>query len=195
MRLDAIQTPGLYFFALPTIALIREQANALRVDAQRLNIPLEVIEADSKARGSGSVQKRLDDAAARIAADNVRHAVVLTTHESMMGCDLSAFAGWHARIDEAPNAVQSGTVKVPASVTLLEKAFSLQPVGETGWAEVQLTMPFSGWRALGDDDLLKPLAEFMKQAQRSHGVFVDTLEWSKSFGWCSVWLPTSLILR
>lgn len=188
MRRDAMATPGFYLFAMPTIALIKEQATAFRAEKPGLDLT----EAHSKAPGHGSVQKRLDDALARIAQEGAKHAVILITHESLMGCRLDGFTDWHVRIDEAPNAIQSGKINAPASVNLLKQAISLKPVGSTGWAEIELANRSQSWRDLAADDLFKPLGEFMKQAARPHGAFVDTLVWKKSFGWCSLWTPTAL---
>ena len=192
MRAEAIQNPGLYLFACPSIKLIREQAKKLREEAESIGVILRVDELDHKASGSGSVQTRLDASLANINSQHVLHAALFITHESLMGLDLSGFGGWHARIDEAPNAVQSGYVNVPASVGLLKQRLSLRPVGTKGWAEIVPSDDQSGWRDLANDDLLKSLSELLKQAERDHGVFVDSTTWKKSMGWCSVWLPAAL---
>lgn len=188
MRDAAIQNPGLYLFALPTTALIKEQAAAFQAEAPTL----DVTQAHSDSAGKGTVQAKLDAAIERIADGAIKHAVILITHEGLMGSDLGAMAGWHARIDEAPNAVQSRTTRVPASLSLLKEAVALDPVGQSGWSEVSLIMDAPGWRDLAGDELLKPLAELFKLTQRHHGVFVNRTEWKKDFGWCSVWLPTAL---
>jgi hypothetical protein len=146
MRAAAIQKPGLYLFALPTMALIEEQAAAFQADAPSL----DVTEAHSDSKGRGKVQAKLDAAVKRIEDGAIDHAVILITHESMMGSDLSAMTGWHARIDEAPTAVQSNTMKVPASVSLLREAVALDPVGQSGWSEVSLIMDAPGWRDLAE---------------------------------------------
>ena len=191
MRVDALAKPGLYLFAMPSIALIREQADAFRAAMPGL----DVTEADSKAKGKGSfgsVQKRLDATLDRITGAGVTHAVVFISHEALMARDLSGFSGWHVRIDEAPNALQGGKVKVPASTGALSQFFSLTPVGGHGWAEVGLANNAPPWRDLENDSLLKSLAEMIKRAGTRHGVFVDQRTWTKEFGWCSIWLPTAL---
>jgi len=187
MRQEAIQNPGLYIFVYPTINLINEQLQSFNEES---TIP--IAEAHSSASGTGTVQDRLDRHKAYFADKNITHAVVLITHEGMMGADLSGYQDWHIRIDEAPNSIQSGKIKVPASKDLFKQIFSITPFGTHGWGHLSLINPKSNWQALANDDAFKNVAEMMKQAGRSHGVFVDTHEWKDSFGWCSVWPLASL---
>jgi hypothetical protein len=187
MRQEAIHNPGLYIFVYPTARLIEEQSAAF---AAETHIP--VVEAHSSAPGSGTVQTRLERHQADFKANGIDHAVVLMTHEGLMGSDFSTFAEWNVRIDEAPNTIQSSIVHAPASADLLKRVIAIDPVGSHGWGELRLVEKKSGWRELANDDLFRPLAEMMKQASRRHGVFVDTLEWKESFGWCSIWPLTSL---
>ena len=182
MRQEAINNPGLYLFAYPSIELAGEQSLAFEAET---SIP--VVEAHSEARGSGSVQSRLERHQAYFRANDIDHAVVLMTHEGLMGADLSAFGDWHVRIDEAPSTIQSGVVKAPASADLLRRMIVIDPVGSHGWGQLRLLDRASSWPALANDDLFKPLAEMLKQASRRHGVFVDTVQWKDSFGWCSIW--------
>lgn len=190
MRQEAINNPGLYLFVYPTAALIKEQKAAFEADDTR-GI-LSIAEAHSKAKGSGSVQDRLHRHQAYFSEKSISHAVVLLTHEGLMGADLSRFADWHVRIDEAPNTIQSGFVRAPASADLLKTLIEIEPFGPHGWGRLKLASEKIGWSALANDALLKPLAELMKQASRSDGVFVDTCEWKESFGWCSFWRLGSL---
>ena len=96
MREEAIAQPGLYLFAAPTHELIDEQANDFRRDARWLKTwPVH-----SKTGGKGKVEERLEHARSEIMREGHKHAVILTTHDAMMGSDLSLFAGWHARIAE-----------------------------------------------------------------------------------------------
>ena len=188
MRASAIESPGLYLFAMPSIALIQEQAAAFQSEASGLDIT----EAHSESRNPGTVQVQLNRTIERLTNAGMNHAVVLTTHESLMAADLSSFSGWHARIDEAPNAVQGGTIKLSAYPDLLAQYFGLQPVRDTGWSEVIPLTDAPSWSDVASDDVVKPLAEFIKRANSPSGVFVDCTRWGTSFGWCSVWLPTSL---
>jgi hypothetical protein len=194
MRQEAIHNPGLYLFAYPSLRLLREQAKAFEAEiaASRPASALQIMEAHSEARGGGSVESQLDRHLAFLTRNGISHGAILITHEGMMGSDLSSFADWNVRIDEAPTTIQSGTVKAPASAALLKTAIAIQPVGSHGWGELKLLGGKKGWVALQNDDLLKPLAEMLKQASRHHGVFVDTVEWKDEFGWCSIWPLTSL---
>ena len=187
MRHEAIRNPGLYLFVYPSIPLIDEQLAAFTAET---DIP--VIPAHHKVPGTGTVQNRLERHQEYFSAKGIAHAVVLMTHEGMMGSDLSAFGAWHVRIDEAPNTIQSGVVKAPASADLLKQMIEIQPVGSKGWGQLRLLTGKQSWSALANDDLLMPLAEMLKQASRLHGVFVDTLEWKDSFGWCSIWPLSNL---
>lgn len=185
MRQEAINNPGLYLFVYPSIALIEEQFAAFEAEQPKSAIP--VVEAHSQAPGGGSVQNRLERHQAYFEANGVAHAIILMTHEGLMGADLSGFGDWDIRIDEAPNTIQSGVVNAPASADLLKQMIQISPVGTKGWGELRLVGGKRSWADLAKDDLFKPLAEMMKQADRKHGVFVDTLEWKDSFGWCSIW--------
>ena len=184
MRQEAIQNPGLYLFAFPSLPLLREQVKAFQAEAPT---SIEILEAHSEARGSGSVQSRLERNQAYLQRNGLTHAVMLITHEGMMGADLGGFADWHVRIDESPNTIQSNKVRAPASADMLKGLIAIAPIGSHGWGEIRLLSGKQGWRPLSEDDLLRPLSEMLKQAARRHGVFVDTVEWKDSFGWCSIW--------
>lgn len=187
LRQEAIQNPGLYLFAYPSILLIEEQLAAFKAETA-----IPVVEAHSEALGSGTVQNRLERHQGYFETNNIGHAIVLMTHEGLMGADLSAFGDWHVRIDEVPNTIQSGVVHAPASADFLKRAIAIYPVGSHGWGELRLLGGKQSWSALANDDLFRPLAEMMKQASRRHGVFVDTPDWKDSFGWCSIWPLASL---
>lgn len=183
MRQEARHKPGLYLFTYPSIPLLQEQAAAFSEEEP----DLPVLEAHSEAPGGGTVQDRLERHRQNLADQRIGHAVILMTHEGMMGADFSLFGDWHIRIDEAPNTIQSGHVNAPASAEVLKQIIAIDPVGSGGWGQLRLLGGKHSWRSLASDDLFKPLAEMFKQANRQHGVFVDTLEWKGSFGWCSIW--------
>lgn len=185
MREEAEAAGGRYLFAYPTIPLLREQAREFRATGKMLTI-----EAHSKSKGKGTVQRRLTDTAKQVNDGGWRDVVVLTTHESFMGCDLSAFAGWHFRIDEAPNAAQGAKLSIPVSHDLFRAKYDLSPIGKGDWHEVALINPADRWTDVADDDLAKPVAEFMKQAARPTGAFVDVANWDvRSLNWCALWSP------
>lgn len=185
MREEAEAAGGRYLFAYPTIPLLREQAREFRATGKMLTI-----EAHSKSKGEGTVQRRLSDAAAVVEQGGHRDVVVLTTHESFMGCDLSAFKGWHFRIDEAPNASQGANLSIPVSRDMFKAKFNISPVGKGEWHEISLINEADRWTDVADDDLAKPVAEFMKHAARPTGAYVDVKNWDvRTLNWCALWSP------
>jgi len=194
MREEALGVPGLYLFCLPTIPLIQEQAQTFR--KLRPGPHVEIIEARSgEGGGRSKVQRQLDDARAKLAADGTTHAVVFMTHESMMTCDLSDFVDWHIRIDEVPNAVQTGKVTIGTTETrsFFHSAFTLDSVGDD-WAHAKLNNAQANWKDRAGDALLSRLGEFFKLAARPQGAFVNVQSWKdvKEFQWVSLWSPTFL---
>lgn len=185
MREEAEAAGGRYLFAYPTIPLLREQAKEFRTAGKMLTI-----EAHSKSTGEGTVQRRLSDAAKAVMQGGRPDVVVLTTHESFMGCDLSEFSGWHFRIDEAPNAAQGANLSIPVSRDMFKAKFRIAPVGRGEWHEISLINEADRWTDVAEDDLTKPIAEFMKQAARPTGAYVDAANWDvRSLNWCALWSP------
>lgn len=192
LRKEALGVPGLYLFCLPTIPLIEEQAKKFRALASGVLI----IEARSgEGGGRGKVQRQLDNARAEIAAAGITHAIVFMTHESMMACDLSGFADWHIRIDEVPNAVQTGKVTIGTleSRKFFRDSFTLDAVGKD-WAHAKLNNAQGNWKDRAGDPLLNRLGEFFKLAARPQGAYVNVHSWTgvKEFQWVSLWSPTLL---
>lgn len=187
MRAEAIAQPGHYLFAYPTTKLIAEQAAAFRAEMSPGSL---IIEAHSEMPGSIVVQKRLDAAQKQVAESGRRHVIILTTHASLMNRDMSGFAGWHFRIDEAPASIQNGVERSPVLRDFLGQHFSLDPVGDESWSQVNLTDPKAArsWRE--GDGLTKAQAELLNQASQASRLFVDVRSWAeKTFQWVSVWSP------
>lgn len=194
LRDEALGVSGLYLFCLPTIPLIKEQAKAYR--ELRPDQRIEIIEARSgEGGGRSKVQRQLDDARAKLATEGTTHAVVFMTHESMMACDLSGFVDWHIRIDEVPNAVQTGKVTIGTrdSQNFFRNSFTLDPVGD-GWAHAKLNNAQANWKDRAGDALLARLGDFFKLAARPQGAYVNVQSWTnvKEFQWVSLWSPTLL---
>ena len=189
LREDVIRRPGLYLFCAPTIPLIKEQVARFAAEAPSI----QVHRADS-GRGRGTVQRHLDDARAAIAASGVERAVVFATHDALMMRDLTAFMGWHVRIDEAPNAAKSGTISMGQSRSFFEARLDLAPVGDTGWSGVSLKGAATSWVDWSKDHLTKPLVDFFKLVSGPSGVFVNVADWNTvdRFDWWSIWTPASL---
>lgn len=194
LRDEALGVPGLYLFCLPTIPLIKEQAKAYR--ELRPDPRIKIIEARSgEGGGRSKVQRQLDEARAKLTADGTTHAIVFMTHESMMACDLSGFIDWHIRIDEVPNAVQTGKVTIGTreSQSFFRNSFTLDPVGD-GWAHAKLNNAQANWKDRAGDALLARLGDFFKLAARPQGAYVNIHSWKgvREFQWVSLWSPTLL---
>lgn len=191
LREEVRDKKGLYLFFLPTIPLIREQVAAFEREAPGVR----VFEAHSKPPGRGAVQRKLEDLRAKVIAEGIEHAVVLTTHETLMGTDFATFNGWHARIDEAPNAVKGQTVRVANAIDYFKANFDLEPVeAAKPMAVVVPKGPPPNPRDIEKDALLKPLGEFIKRASTPSGVFVEAISWSGlvDLKWWSIWSPSTL---
>lgn len=129
MREDALRVPGLYLFSMPTKALIEEQAAEFR--KAQPSLPVFSVHADIKPKRK--INRQIEEALAAVRDGGHQHAVVMLTHVSMMAEDLTGFHGWHARIDEAPNSVQSGKVAVTGAEALFESLFALEDFGHAKW--------------------------------------------------------------
>ena len=191
LRDEAFATPGLYLFCLPTIPLIEEQAAKFR----ELRPDLQVIEARSGAGGGrGKVQRQLDDHLVDLENAGTAHAIIFMTHESMMSCDLSGFTDWHVRIDEVPNAIQTGKMNIRTKLSegFFSSTFDLDPSGD--WAHARLKTAAGNWRDQAQDSLVSQQTEFLKYAARPQGVHVSVLTWkgTKTFEWFALWSPTFL---
>jgi hypothetical protein len=190
LRKDAIQNPGRYLFFLPTIDLIREQVAEFKKDKSDL-----VIHEPHSGGGRGAVQRQLNDVAAAVNASGDQHVVAFTTHDALVRRDLSGFKEWHARIDEAPHAAQSGTISMGLSRAWFESYFDIDPVGGTSpWSNLSLKGAVPNWKVIDRDKLLKPLMDFIKLASSPGGVFVNKTAWAgvEEVDWWSIWTPASL---
>jgi hypothetical protein len=196
MREDAIRQAGRYIFFLPTIHLLNEQVADFEKDVTRLlpNGPKIVVYEAHSGKGHGGVQRKLDDARAAIEASGAAHAIIFTTHDALTTKDLSSFKDWHARVDEAPNAVKGGSISVVVSKNLLGSYFDLTPVDDTGWSNLTLKGPAPKWPKVARDELLKGQVDFIKLISSPGGVFVNTDQWSTvdNIEWWWVWSPSAL---
>lgn len=187
MRAEAVANPGRYIFFYPTAKLIAEQAEEFKKVAG-----LDVQIAHAKSRRQGTVQDQLDEDSERAETARIVHTFVLTTHESLMGCDLRAFQDWHFRIDEAPNAVQSGKIVTTVNRQFFYTRYDLSSVGTEGWSEVRPLGAADRFTDIARDDGAKGYAAFIKHADRWRA-FVNVTDWkSKKFEWLSIWSPDLL---
>lgn len=190
MRQEAIDNPGLYLFACPTIELIEEQSDAFHQIAPSLTIVK--VHQDS---GTGAVARRLTEACRDFNARNLKHGVIFITHETLISHSLEGFDGWHARIDEAPSAVQAGRLNIGVSTrSWLEATYELVCRVGSEWSALRLKVDKPDWTAVQRDSGAKALSEFIKQAAQPDRVFVKTTSWDAKddIEWFSMWTPLSL---
>lgn len=123
-----------------------------------------------------------------------KHAIVLTTHYALMDTDLSAFTGWHVRIDEAPAAVQAGTFNISEVRAAFKDRFDLYSRPDHEWASLTLKGEKPSWKELRNSLGAKELTEFYKQAASPMRVFVKTPDFDTKddIDWFSMWTPLEL---
>jgi hypothetical protein len=146
---------------------------------------------------AGPVQRRVIEACRQFEDDH--HIILAITHEGLQSVDPATFKGWHIRIDETPDAVASGKLRVPVGARLLETLYDLKKVEGTKWCKVQ---PKVGAPSIGhflrDDLTSQQLAAFHKRVLSASGLLVDigawdeALERSKPISWWSLWTPYDL---
>ena len=190
MREETLATPGLYLFALPTHELIDEQFDDFLTADPSVKLVKVYAEPNRGRTADRLTQARLD-----IEAVNTPHAVILTTHATLMDHDLEGFDSWNARIDEAPAAVQAGRFDIGVSSRhWLAQTFDL--IGKPGseWSVLKLKIAAPDWHAVERDAGSKPFGEFIKQAKQPDRVFVKTQQWDATddLEWFSMWTPLSL---
>jgi hypothetical protein len=190
MRKETIQNGGLYLFALPIKELIDEQSADFFRDAPTLHTVKVYSEPGKSATG-----KRLDAARKDIESRGLTDAVIFTTHATLMEHPLEGFENWHARVDEAPGAVQAGKFNIAVSLRRwFNETFSLHGGDEYEWSAVSLKIEKPNWKAVEQDTGAKPLVEFIKQAAQPERVFVKANTWDErdEFEWFSMWSPLAL---
>ena len=196
-----LDQPARYLLAAPRTALLDEHADSLKkeVSARRIPIRIEVVHAD---QGRPDVPRRIADACQSLAQD--AHAILLITHEALRSIDLKPFveteSPWHARVDEIPDALASGTFKAPASAQYLGQVYDLASTDAVGWWRATLKPDAPAPSALMADTHLRDLVAFDKRA-RSHqggGVLVNVGDWrdatlkGRNVQWYSAWTPAAL---
>lgn len=191
MREDALSAPGLYLFSMPTKALIEEQAAEFR--KAQPSLPVFTVHADIKPKRK--INRQIEEALAAVRDGGHQHAVVMLTHVSMMAEDLMGFHGWHARIDEAPNSVQSGKVAVKGAEALFESLFALEDFGHAKWRVLKPVGPRPSYFETKNNPALAPIEELIRLAYRPSGVLVDIKSFrglKNKMSWWSIWTPADL---
>ncbi|WP_238222963.1 hypothetical protein [Methylorubrum aminovorans] len=199
---EMIAEPGRYLLCSPRTSLIDEQAVYLRGSAAALDQAVEIIPIHSAQKGQrGDVLRRLRDVVRESAATSRDdHRIVIVTHEALLTLDPSTIAGWHVRIDETPNIIASGSMRIGATWSSLDRHYALEPVEGTAWARVvdRDDVARLDRRQIVEDDATT-LNAFRKAASNpNRTTFVDLREWrdagrSRSpVRWWSMWSFTTL---
>ena len=196
-----LDQPARSLLAAPRTELLDEHADFLGNEARArgMTIRIEVVHGD---QGLRDVARRIADACQSLSHE--AHAVLLVTHEALLSIDLGPFveadAPWHARVDEVPAALTSGTFKAPASAQYLGSVYDLASTDVEGWWRATLKPDAPAPSALMADTHLSDLVAFDKRA-RSHqggGVLVNVGDWrdatlkGRTVQWYSAWTPAAL---
>ena len=190
MRREAIATKGLYLFASPITDLIDEQS----ADFFRDHPSLHTVKVYSRS-GTGPTARRLTDERKKIEDSGIEHAVIITTHATLMDHGLEGFDGWHARIDEAPAATQAGRFNISLMNRRdLEDRFELITRPGDEWSVVRSKLQKPNFQKVAGDVAASQIAEFFKQAGQPDRVFVKAQSWDQTddIRWFSMWTPLSL---
>lgn len=187
---DAAETPGRYLFCLPTIKLISEQAAVFRA----LNPRAQCLPIHSETGARSTVERQIADCGSQSADGD--HIAVFVTHEAMMQSDLATLTGWHARIDEPPNAIMCGQISIAESVAAFENRFDLAPFGG-GWSKLVPKRGKEPWTKIAKDTLWRSLGDLLNLAHRPQGVLIQLDNWSRAtndvpVSWFSLWTPLQM---
>lgn len=191
MLQEAAATPARYLFSVPTIDLLDEHAKRFRAICPTAQC--QTIHSQSGAKDS--VGRRITKLPQTYLAGC--HVAAFVTHEAMMDATFEEFAGWHARIDETPDAVKAGTLRLGQGVAGFKAEFELTSVDETNWSQLRLRDGKNSWKQSVGDSLWSNLSDFRRLSCRPEGVLVDMNSWAQAqtggeVKWFSVWTPISL---
>jgi hypothetical protein len=194
---EMIAHPGRYILAVPRTALVEEHVLSLRARAIKMGTRPTITSVHSDQRVVGQVQRRVADACRELA--DAQHAILAITHEGLQSVHLAMFDGWNVRIDETPDAVASGQLRVPVAARWLETLYDLTRIEGTKWSKVR---PKPNAPSLGhfmrDDLASEELAAFHKRVLSPAGLLVDVGDWQealdrpKAIRWWSLWTPRDL---
>jgi hypothetical protein len=118
-----------------------------------------------------------------------------THHETLMTLDLVRFAGWHARIDEAPAAIQAGKFNIGVSTrTWLKDSFDIDSVPDNEWSALRLKAAKPSWKAVKNDQGAQGLGDFIKHGDKEGRLFVKAISWDakNDIHWFQMWTPLAL---
>ena len=137
----------------------------------------------------------MTDERKKIEDSGIEHAVIFTTHATLMDHGLEGFGGWHARIDEAPAATQAGRFNIGLMNRRdLKDRFELISRPGDDWSVVRSKLPKPNFKEVAGDVAASQIGEFFKQAGQPDRVFVKAQSWDQTddIKWFSMWTPLSL---
>jgi hypothetical protein len=196
MLSEMICGPGRYILAAPRTALIEEHVLSLRSHAAQSKAQPTIISIHSDQDVAGPVQRRIIDACRQL--KDAHHAILAITHEGLQSSDPAEFEGWNVRIDETPDAVASGKLRVPVGSRWLETLYDLTSLEGTKWCKVQPKADAPSIGHFRHDDLADQLVAFHKRVLSISGLYVDVRTWDEAFDrskpiqWWSLWTPRDL---
>ncbi|WP_152980343.1 hypothetical protein [Tsuneonella troitsensis] len=167
--------------------MIEEQYGRVRHSAPLL----PVRQVHSRNGRKGRVARQLADLPADVAPlDDV---IAFVTHETMMDCDLSGFAGWNLCIDEAPQSLACGMLSLASGWHAFDQRYSLTPLSGSDWSRVRAEAAAEPWAKVKQDSIWANHMDFNKHVHRPHGVYVQAADWregrDRALPWFSMWSP------
>lgn len=198
LRTISLDVVGRHLLAAPRTQLLDEHAEELRASARARDLGISINPIHSRQSEFGTVERRIRDALASYGPAD--HAIVLVTHEMLLGLDPVLLRGWHVGIDEVPeNAVVSGRFSATTTWSSLERHYVMLPSDHPGWWQA---VPREDVKALGRRQIMAAdprLASFHGLAQCStRQVYVDLANWEEAryptrpVRWWSAWTPMEL---
>ena len=198
LRSTALDLVGRHLLAAPRTALLDEHAVELRALAEQRGLAVPITAVHSRQGEFATVDRRVRDAVMGFSLED--HAVVLVTHETLLGLDPELLRGWHVGVDEVPEiAVVSGRFSATTTWSSLEQQYGLEPSERDGWWQA---VPRDKVEALTRRQIMAAdpkLASFHTVAQcPSRQVYVDVASWEEArqprrpVRWWSAWTPIAL---
>ncbi len=198
LRATSLDVVGRHLLAAPRTQLLDEHAEELRASARARDLGIPVTAIHSRQPTIGTVERRIRDALASYGPTD--HAIVLVTHEMLLGLDPVLLRGWHVGIDEVPEAaVVSGRFSATTTWSSLERHYVLLPSEHPGWWQAA---PHPDVEALTRREITagdSKLASFHATAQcPTREVYVDVADWEEArhpkrpVRWWSAWTPMEL---
>ena len=204
MHSTIVQNPGHYLIAVPRMNLADEQHDALkdRLVSQNPFAHVTRLHTNHNDKTTGksdipiSLRRQIEEFP--IQTNNMDHVALFITHASMMAADLSTYRDWHIYIDEIPNCIKSGSIKIPAIAPYLSQIINLEPIGDSGWSCAKLNSKAPSQALIDSDVCLRSLRELFSMMRGQYSVRLRTTDLLTFAGkqdkldWFSQWDLNSL---